>query len=82
MGSILFFILAHPAAATASATSAASGRASDGSDVHAEVRYDITVRIDPAARKLEGRTVITANTSEELTLMLGRRFRSDACAGR
>ncbi len=74
INSILFFILAHLIATTASATSAASGRAPDGSDVHAEVRYDITVRIDPVARKLEGRTVITANTSEELTLMLGRRF--------
>src|SRR5690242_12602248 len=80
MGGILFFILAHLTAATASATSATpatpatSAKASDGSDVHAEVRYDITVRIDPATRKLEGRTVITANTSEELTLMLGRRF--------
>ena len=59
---------------TCYSTSATSAKAPDGSDVHAEVRYDITVRIDPATRKLEGRTVITANTSEELTLMLGRRF--------
>lgn len=40
----------------------------------AEIDYDITVRIDPVARTIEGRNVITAKTSEELTLMLGRRF--------
>jgi aminopeptidase N len=40
----------------------------------AEIDYDITVRIDPIARTIEGRSVITARTSEELTLMLGRRF--------
>ena len=78
VGGILFFTLAHLVAATASATSSAtaatSGGAPDAPQVHAEVRYEITVRIDPVARKLEGRTVITANTSEELTLMLGRRF--------
>jgi aminopeptidase N len=39
-----------------------------------EVQYDITVQIDPLTRRIEGRTVIIANTSEELTLMLGRRF--------
>ena len=48
----------------------------------AEIAYDITVRIDPVARKIEGRSVITANTSEELTLMLGRRFEVNACACR
>ena len=42
--------------------------------VPAEVQYEITVRLDPVARKIEGRSVITANTPEELTLMLGRRF--------
>ncbi|MEO6562868.1 MAG: M1 family aminopeptidase [Nitrosospira sp.] len=40
----------------------------------AEIDYDITVRIDPVARTIEGRSVITASTPEELTLMLGRRF--------
>ena len=40
----------------------------------AEIDYDITVRIDPVARTIEGRSVITVRTSEELTLMLGRRF--------
>ena len=40
----------------------------------AEIAYDITVRIDPVARTIEGRSVITASTPEELTLMLGRRF--------
>ncbi len=40
----------------------------------AEIDYDITVRIDPVARTIEGRTVITAKTPEELTLVLGRRF--------
>ncbi|HET7061811.1 MAG TPA: M1 family aminopeptidase [Nitrosospira sp.] len=39
-----------------------------------QIHYDITVRIDPAARRIEGRTIIIANTSEELALMLGRRF--------
>src|SRR5690348_16411065 len=76
-GGIIFFLFTHLAATPASAASAASaapGKGPDGLGVHAEVRYDITVRINPAARKLEGHTVITANTSEELTLMLGRRF--------
>ncbi|HEY6043381.1 MAG TPA: hypothetical protein VIU43_00635, partial [Nitrosospira sp.] len=40
INSIFFFILAHLIATTASATSAVSGSAPDGSDVHAEVRYD------------------------------------------
>ena len=48
--------------------------ASSAETAHAEINYDITVRINPAARTIEGRTVITATTSEELTLMLGRRF--------
>ncbi|HEX8874497.1 MAG TPA: M1 family aminopeptidase, partial [Nitrosospira sp.] len=73
IGAILFYLVAASASAT-SATSATSGKAPDTPEVHAEVQYDITVRIDPVARKIEGRTIITANTSEELTLMLGRRF--------
>lgn len=40
----------------------------------ADVQYDISVRIDPVGRRLEGRSVITARTTEELTLVLGRRF--------
>lgn len=55
---------------TLSSAFAASNEAADP----AEVQYDITVRIDPVARSLEGRSVITVNTPEELTLMLGRRF--------
>jgi aminopeptidase N len=43
-------------------------------DDTAEIDYDITVRIDPVARTIEGRSVITAKTAEELTLVLGRRF--------
>lgn len=71
MGAMLFFILAN---LIATSVSAASGGTPDASDVHAEVQYDITVQIDPVGRKIEGRTVITANTPDELTLMLGRRF--------
>jgi aminopeptidase N len=40
----------------------------------AAVEYDITVRIDPVARSIEGRSVITATVSGEFTLVLGRRF--------
>jgi aminopeptidase N len=62
-------------ATTASATlSEASSAASGATPASAEVHYDISVRIDPIARKIEGRSVITANTSEELTLVIGRRF--------
>ncbi|MDN5835737.1 MAG: M1 family peptidase [Nitrosospira sp.] len=57
------------AAATDAATDA-SGAAADTADIN----YDISVRIDPVARTIEGRTVITAKTPEELTLVLGRRF--------
>ncbi len=38
------------------------------------VEYDIAVRIDPIARRIEGRSVITAGTPGELMLVLGRRF--------
>lgn len=55
---------------TSTSTFAASGDAMDA----AEVQYDMTVHIDPVARSIEGRSVITVNTSEELILMLGRRF--------
>ena len=40
----------------------------------AEIEYDITVRIDPAQRSIQGRSIITVRTAEELTLVLGRRF--------
>ena len=56
--------------ACAASDSAASAVVADT----AEVDYDITVRIDPVARTIEGHSVITAKTSEELTLVLGRRF--------
>jgi hypothetical protein len=38
------------------------------------VHYDITVRVDPAARKLEGRSVITADGTGDCKLLLNRRF--------
>ncbi|WP_255398976.1 M1 family metallopeptidase [Nitrosovibrio sp. Nv6] len=60
---VLFPILATTGAYAAS-------RGTDTPDIH----YDITVNIDPVARSIEGRSVITANTPEELTLVLGRRF--------
>ena len=62
-------LVASPAWATSSATSDAAP-----APVPAEVQYEITVRLDPVARRIEGRSVITANTSEELTLVIGRRF--------
>ncbi|MBM3356465.1 MAG: M1 family peptidase [Betaproteobacteria bacterium] len=40
----------------------------------AAVEYDITVRIDPVARSIEGRSVITASARGPLTLALARRF--------
>src|SRR5687768_16082416 len=45
-----------------------------GASAAAEVQYDIHVQIDPVARSIKGRSVITANTAEELTLVIGRRF--------
>ncbi len=38
------------------------------------VEYDIAVRIDPLARRIEGRSVITVGIPGELMLVLGRRF--------
>lgn len=58
------------ATAVASAASASPAPA----EATAEIDYDITVRIDPVKRTIEGRSIITAKTSEELTLVLGRRF--------
>ncbi len=66
---ILLSFLVATATSAESTKSAASTAAAD-----AEIDYDITVRIDPVARTIEGRSVITAKTSEELTLVLGRRF--------
>ena len=40
----------------------------------AEIEYDITVRIDPAQRSIQGNSIITVKKGEELTLVLGRRF--------
>ncbi len=69
---LLFYtLMGGPASATSSDTSDA---VPVPAPVPAEVQYEITVRLDPVERKIEGRSVITANTSEELTLMLGRRF--------
>jgi hypothetical protein len=38
------------------------------------VHYDITVRIDPVARRLEGRSVITTDAAGDYKLLLNRRF--------
>ncbi len=38
------------------------------------VHYDITVKIDPAKRRLEGRSVITATGNAEYRLLLNQRF--------
>ena len=66
----LFSILSALISNSASATSATSPEAADA----VEVTYEIDVRIDPVAHSIEGRSVIMANSSEELTLVLGRRF--------
>jgi aminopeptidase N len=66
----LFSILSALISNSAFATSAASPEAADA----VEVTYEIEVRVDPVAHSIEGRSVITANSSEELTLVLGRRF--------
>ena len=59
-----------PVIVQAEDTDMATVAAKDAKGIH----YDITVRIDPVTRKLEGRTVITANMTEEFTVVLGRRF--------
>ena len=38
------------------------------------VHYDISVRVDPTARKLEGRSVITADGPGDYKVLLNRRF--------
>ncbi len=60
--------------ACAMLAASSSMNVSAASNSPAEVQYDISVRIDPVGRKLEGSSVITAHTAEELTLVLGRRF--------
>ena len=57
---LLALLVVIPASAAVSATTA--------------VEYDIAVRIDPVARRIEGRSVITAAAAGELMLVLGRRF--------
>ena len=41
---------------------------------HNEVDYDMTVRIDPIARTIEGKSIITINRPKKLTLMLGQGY--------
>ncbi|WON72827.1 M1 family metallopeptidase [Nitrosospira sp. Is2] len=75
MNGVVGFLFSMLMATTVFATSSATSSATSGATpVSAEVHYDITVRLDPVARKIEGRSVITANTPEELTLVIGRRF--------
>ena len=38
------------------------------------VHYDISVKIDPGSRRLEGRSVITANGARDYKLLLNERF--------
>jgi aminopeptidase N len=45
-----------------------------GPVVAAPIEYDIAVRLDPVARTLEGRSVISVSDRQEHTLALGRRF--------
>lgn len=54
----------------ATAAPAVAAAASDSSAID----YDISVRIDPLARSIEGHSVITASAATELLLVLGRRF--------
>ena len=71
MAAILFFPAAQAAEAAESGQEASHV---DSPVVDSPVRYDISVHIDPVERTLRGRSVITANTREELTLVIGRRF--------
>ena len=48
--------------------------ASSAPSVKTDVGYDITVRIDPASRRIEGRSLITASAVLELPLVLVPRF--------
>lgn len=66
------------AAGIASAASADSGVSvapqAPAAQEPADIEYDITVRIDPAQRSIQGNSIITVKKGEELTLVLGRRF--------
>ena len=78
MAAILFF----PAAQAAEAAESGSGQEASHVDspvVDSRVRYDISVHIDPVERTLRGRSVITANTREELTLVIGRSNQAGTC---
>jgi aminopeptidase N len=73
--SILGIFSAGNMACAASADSAASPvPGAPTTPEPAEIEYDITVRIDPVQRSIQGNSIITVKTTEELTLMLGRRF--------
>jgi len=59
----------------ASAVLVAWALASVGASVHAQpVHYDISVRIDPAARTLEGKAHIAVAAPDATTIALGRTF--------
>ena len=66
VGSVTCILLAALVATGAAAAAAASATPA--------VEYDIAVRIDPVARRIEGRSVITVAAAGELMLVLGRRF--------
>ncbi len=72
-GSIVCFLFSILSAFISNSASAASATSPEAADA-AEVTYEIDVRIDPVAHSIEGHSVIMANSSEELTLVLGRRF--------
>jgi aminopeptidase N len=65
-GGIAFAASADPAASAVPQGAAAPEPA--------DIEYDITVRIDPAQRSIQGNSIITVKKGEELTLVLGRRF--------
>lgn len=68
----LFMIFLATIASTVSIALAAPPLAKDSSIVE----YDIVVYIDPVAQTIEGRSVITTKSPNELILSLGRRFRA------
>ncbi|HVW64789.1 MAG TPA: M1 family aminopeptidase [Nitrosospira sp.] len=73
--SILGVFSATGIASAASADSGASAASqAPTAPEPAEIEYDITVRIDPTQRSIEGNSIITVKKGEELTLLLGRRF--------
>ena len=72
-GSIVCFVFSILAVLVSNSASAASATPPEAADA-AEITYEIDVQIDPVAHTIEGHSVILANSSEELTLVLGRRF--------